>query len=88
MIRDEAPNADALRLFNDEVFETFDLRPALARIEAPTLVITGADDFITGPVCAAELAAEIARARLAVLPGVGHLVFVEARDRFREQVAA
>jgi proline iminopeptidase len=87
MIREEVPNADALRLFNEEIFETFDLRPALARIAAPTLVITGERDFITGPTCLAELAEGIADATPVVLPGVGHFVFVEARHRFREEVA-
>jgi pimeloyl-ACP methyl ester carboxylesterase len=87
MIRDEIPNGDALRLFNEEIFETYDLRPALARITAPTLVITGELDFITGPVCADELADGIPSATKVVLPGVGHFVFVEARERFREEVA-
>jgi pimeloyl-ACP methyl ester carboxylesterase len=86
-IRDEIPNADALRLFNEEIFETFDLRPELARIEAPTLVITGAEDFITGPVCAGEIGGCLAESTTIVLPDVGHFVFVEARDRFREEVA-
>jgi proline-specific peptidase len=85
-IRDEVPNADALRLFNEEIFATFDLRPELARIDAPTLVVTGAEDFITGPVCAAELVDGIAGADLVVIPGAGHLVFVEAPDRFRQAV--
>ena len=45
----EVPVADALLLFNNEVFTTFDLRPSLPKIAAPTLVITGERDFITGP---------------------------------------
>ena len=48
-LRGEVPVADALLLFNDEIFTTFDLRADLPRITAPTLVITGEDDFITGP---------------------------------------
>jgi proline-specific peptidase len=85
-IRDEVLNADTLRFFNEELFETFDLRPQLGRITAPTLVITGARDFITGPVCAAELATRIPEATTVVLPDTGHFIFVEARDRFREEV--
>ena len=85
-IRDEVPNADALRLFNEEIFATFDLRPELATIDAPTLVITGAEDFITGPVCAVELMDGIAGAELVVIPATGHVVFVEARDRFRQEL--
>ena len=56
-LKAESPNRDALRLFNEEIVTEFDLRPELERIEAQTLVITGEDDFITGPVCAAEIEA-------------------------------
>ena len=59
LLRGEIPVADALLLFNREIFGTFDLRPQLPGIVAPTLVITGEDDFITGPVCAAALAWKI-----------------------------
>ncbi len=84
-LRGEIPVADALLLFNNEVFTTFDLRPELPKIVAPTLVITGEDDFITGPVCAADFAA-IPNATTVILPGSGHFTFVEARDRFRDEV--
>jgi len=86
-LRGEVPVADALLLFNDEVFNTFDLRPDLPAISTPTLVITGEDDFITGPVCAADFAV-VPGQRTVVLPGCGHFIFVEARDRFREEVTA
>lgn len=82
----ETVNADALRLFNTEIFATFDTRPELARIEAPTLVITGEKDFITGPVCAAELVAGIDGATYVELERCGHFVHVEERDRFRGEV--
>jgi pimeloyl-ACP methyl ester carboxylesterase len=83
-LRGEAPVADALLLFNNEIFTTFDLRPDLSKITAPTLVITGKDDFITGPACAADFAS-IPHATTVVLPDGGHFIFVEARDRFREE---
>ncbi|HVD46349.1 MAG TPA: alpha/beta hydrolase, partial [Candidatus Limnocylindria bacterium] len=51
-LKSETPNADTLRLFNKEIFEKFDLRGELGKIKAPTLVITGDEDFICGPVCA------------------------------------
>lgn len=86
-LRGEVPVADALRLFNDDVFTTFDLRPDLPAITAPTLVITGEDDFITGPVCAEDFAA-IQGQTTVLLPGSGHFIFVEARDRFRDEVTA
>jgi proline iminopeptidase len=82
----EVLNADALLLFNQEIFQTFDLRPQLERISAETLVITGEEDFITGPVCARELVAGIGGAQLAVLPDAGHFIFVEASEGFRDSV--
>ncbi len=86
-LRVEIPNGDALRLFNTEIFANFDLRDGLDRISAPTLVITGEDDFITGPICARELASRIAGARAIIVPSSGHMIFVEARDRFRDEVS-
>lgn len=82
----ELPVGDALKLFNDEVFTTFDLRPDLPRISAPTLVVTGEDDFICGPVSAREIAAEIDGAELVLVPDCGHFVFVEQRARFADAV--
>jgi proline iminopeptidase len=82
----EIPNADTLLLFNREIFETFDLRPELARITAPTLVIAGEEDFITGPPSAREIAAGIAQAETVLLPGIGHFIFVEAPEAFRAAV--
>jgi proline iminopeptidase len=85
-LRAETPNADALLLFNKEIFESFDLRPELARITAPTLVLTGELDFITGPVCAAEISGEIANVETEILPGTGHFVFVESPEAFGRAV--
>src|SRR4029078_8676490 len=56
-LRDDIPNADTLRYFTQEFSETVALRPQLGEIKAPTLVITGEQDFLTGPVCADEIEA-------------------------------
>jgi proline iminopeptidase len=87
-LRTEIPNAAALRLFNAEQVPVFDLRVELGRITAPTLVIAGEDDFITGPPSAAEIGEGIASARTVLLPNTGHFVFVEAPDVFRQAVLA
>jgi pimeloyl-ACP methyl ester carboxylesterase len=87
-LRGDTPNADALRLFNQEQVPSFDLRPELAQITAPTLVITGEEDFITGPLSAAELSEGIAGAETVLIPGCGHFVFVEAPEAFRDSVLA
>jgi pimeloyl-ACP methyl ester carboxylesterase len=85
-LRAETPNADALLLFNREIFSVFDLRPELGRIDVPTLVIAGELDFITGPIAAEEIAEGIAGAEKVILPDTGHFIFVEARASFRAEV--
>jgi proline iminopeptidase len=87
-LRGDTPNADALRLFNQEQMPSFDLRPELAQIAAPTLVLTGEEDFITGPLSAAELSNGIAGAETVLIPECGHFVFVEAREAFRDSALA
>jgi pimeloyl-ACP methyl ester carboxylesterase len=77
---------DATRLWEKELWEHFDLRPLLPRLTMPTLVIAGEQDFITGPVSAAELAEGIPSAETVLMPGVGHMIFVEGPEQFREAV--
>jgi len=86
-LRTETPNGDALLLFNREIFNTFDLRPQLSRITAPTLVITGAEDFICGPMCADEIAAGVAGAHKVIVGDAGHMLFVEQPEEFHREVA-
>ena len=84
----EVPVGDALKLFNEEIVGTFDLRPELSRITAPALVITGEQDFICGPVCASEIAAGVAGSQLVLLEDCGHFVFVEQAGRFADAIAS
>jgi pimeloyl-ACP methyl ester carboxylesterase len=85
-LADDSLCVDATRLWEKEIFERFDMRPLLPRLTMPTLVITGDRDFITGPACGAELDAGIPDAETVVLPGAGHMIFVEAREPFRDAV--
>jgi len=84
-ITPERPNPDALRVFN-ETLETWDMRPELERIVAPTLVLTGSEDFICGPRCADDIASGIAGSHKVVLEECGHFAFVEKRERVHEEV--
>ncbi|MHB8571644.1 MAG: alpha/beta fold hydrolase [Candidatus Dormibacteria bacterium] len=84
----EVPNGDALRLFNSEIWPTFDLRSSLEAITAPTLVITGGEDFITGPACARDMEPHLRDCTTVILEGVGHMIFIEAPDRFCSEVAS
>jgi proline iminopeptidase len=86
-ISGERPNPDALKLFNAGI-ESWDMRDDLARIDAPTLVLTGERDFITGPACAADIAAGVRDARLVVVEDCGHFPFIERPARFRDEVVA
>jgi proline iminopeptidase len=81
----ERPNPDALKLFNEGIAD-WDMRPELGRIDAPTLVITGAVDFICGPACAADIAAGIAGSKQVLIEDCGHFSFIEKPERFREEV--
>jgi proline iminopeptidase len=86
-LRSENINGDTLKLFNQEIFTTFDLRSRLPNITAPTFVITGDDDFICGPLCAAEISAAIPGAREFIVGDSGHMVFVEQPQVFHDEVA-
>src|SRR5262249_21163767 len=60
--------------------ESFDLRPALARLDVRAIVVHGDDDPI--PVRTAEATAEALKAKFVVLPNCGHVPYVEALDGF------
>jgi pimeloyl-ACP methyl ester carboxylesterase len=57
-----------------------DSRPDLATIAVPTLVGVGEEDALTPPHLAEEMAASIPGARLARIPGAGHLPPMETPD--------
>jgi 3-oxoadipate enol-lactonase len=71
-----------------EVIARVDLRADLRLIEAPTLVIAGADDPATPPEHGEVIAAGIgSRARLEVLPHAAHLANIEQAEEFNKLVA-
>jgi len=64
----------------------YDLSPALGRLEAPTLVIHGAQDLV--PVsCAENLARAVPGARLEILEDCGHFAYLEQPGRVHEAIA-
>jgi proline iminopeptidase len=73
-------NSDALRHFNEQVAAGMDQRPALGRIEAPTLVLVGELDPFGGA-SAREMAGALPDPTLVVLPGADHFAFLESDDR-------
>jgi 3-oxoadipate enol-lactonase len=63
-----------------------DVTPQLAEIKVPTLVVVGSEDEITPPAAAQTLASSIRGAKLATVPGAGHLSNLERPDVFNEAV--
>ena len=76
-------HAEPLHHFNSVEFPTFDLRPELRKVEAPTLVVAGDDDFICGPACADAIVGALRDARLVTIADSGHFVYVEQPEAFR-----
>lgn len=75
----EAVGAEGFVRQQRAIMGRLDARPVLAGISVPTLVVVGADDAITPPDEAREIAAGIgARARYVEIPGCGHLSTLEA----------
>jgi 3-oxoadipate enol-lactonase len=68
--------------------ERMDLRAELARIEAPTLVISGADDPATPPEHQALIADSIPGARLETVAPAAHLAAVERPEAVTALIAS
>ncbi|MDG4808807.1 3-oxoadipate enol-lactonase [Micromonospora sp. WMMD1120] len=64
-----------------EAIAGMDLRPDLGRIDAPTLVVAGADDPATPVTHAHEIVRRIPTARLTVVEAAAHLATVEQPER-------
>jgi 3-carboxy-cis,cis-muconate cycloisomerase/3-oxoadipate enol-lactonase len=64
-----------------EAIAAMDLRPGLAAITAPTLVVAAADDPATPPPDAQAIAAAVGGARLEVVAGAAHLANIEQPDQ-------
>jgi pimeloyl-ACP methyl ester carboxylesterase len=69
--------ADAFVRQQQAIIGRADSRPSLAAIRCPTLVLVGADDVLTPPDRAAEIAAAVPGARQIVIPDCGHLSTLE-----------
>jgi 3-oxoadipate enol-lactonase/4-carboxymuconolactone decarboxylase len=63
-----------------EAIGAMDMRERLAQINAPTLVMVGANDPVTTPAMAEALRAGIPNAELVVIPSCAHLASVERPD--------
>jgi proline iminopeptidase len=73
---------EVLRHFANAGYGNFDYTPELGRVSKPTLVIVGEHDRTTTPRAARALHEGIAGSELAVVPGAGHMSFVEQPDAY------
>ncbi|GBC77266.1 Putative non-heme bromoperoxidase BpoC [bacterium HR08] len=64
----------------------FDAADRVSAIRAPTLIITGDEDVLIPPENSRNLAARIPGARLAIIEGAGHAVFIEQAEAFNRLV--
>ena len=83
---------DLLRIYppvtaaDTRAFSSFDISDRSGEIDAPVLLIAGADDFLVTPDMVKETALRIENSRVAILEGVGHFPHTEAPERFNEEV--
>jgi proline iminopeptidase len=75
-----------LKAFNANEAPQFDLRPMLANITAPTLVLAGRSDFITTVAMAEEIVRHTPHARLVVFERSGHFAVVEEAPQFHQVI--
>lgn len=73
----ERVGRDAFQRQQQAILGRMDSRPDLRRIAVPTLVAVGAEDALTPPALAEEMAAAIPGATLASIEGCGHLAPME-----------
>ena len=69
----EDTGAEAFARQQTAIMTRADSRPGLSAIACPALVVVGADDTLTPPDRAAEMAAALPNARQVVVPDCGHL---------------
>jgi pimeloyl-ACP methyl ester carboxylesterase len=73
----EETGAEAFVRQQIAIMQRVDSRSGLGAIHCPTLVVVGAEDAVTPPDRAAEIAAGIPHARQVVVPDCGHLSTLE-----------
>ncbi len=79
-------NPDISSYFFRRLAPDYDVRPQLADIAAPALVIVGRHDWVCPPAQGRVLADAIPDARLVELPDAGHFGFTETPEPFLDAV--
>jgi 3-oxoadipate enol-lactonase len=69
-----------------DALAALDLRPQLAQVKVPVLVLVGEHDEATPPPMSHELAAGLPNARLTVLPGCAHVPQLQSPELFLDAI--
>jgi pimeloyl-ACP methyl ester carboxylesterase len=67
-------------------FAEADLRDVLPHVDVPTLLLYGDKDVRTGHSVYGPLHSNIRGSKIALIPGVGHMIDIEAAERFNAEV--
>jgi len=65
-----------------------DVTASLGEVDVPVLVVVGDADRVTPPASAVALVGALPDARLAVVPGAGHVAMLERPEEVNERIAA
>jgi pimeloyl-ACP methyl ester carboxylesterase len=79
---------EPLRTNLESAMEAQDDPVLLGRINCPTLLIAGDDDFMSSPSAVEEMSDMIPDCETLILPGVGHLPYWEATEEFERATQA
>jgi proline iminopeptidase len=79
---------DAINIAFGGFLREYDLRPGLAQITAPTLVIGGRHDWICAPEFSAEIAVAIPNAKLLIFEQSGHSIRADQPEDLIHAIAA
>lgn len=75
------PQGEALRL-GLEILKSANLRPHLNQLRCPVHVILGERDMLVPVQCAEAIHALMPKARIEIMPGVGHIPFLSHTEEF------
>src|SRR5215213_6440765 len=76
----------AVKVWEGGLYQRGDIRPSLAAVRCPTLVVCGALDLIGGPAQARHIAVGVPDGELVVIPECGHLPALERPRFYRDTV--